>query len=178
METCYWDMSKKTFVSLNPFPKGRTPREMYITPELKDILLRRLNHKDNDSNYVFHTQGKPLNYCTIQSNYNKALRRAKLKHTGTHILRHGMAKLARRVGGGLDAVISMTGHKDFKLADHYSSLDDEFQKEVAMKISDEIQRVKQELDDDDSSVFSQSEVQNVIYLNDFRTNRGNQMVID
>ncbi len=31
-----------------------------------------------------------------------------------------MAKLARQMGGRLDAVIAMTGHKDIKLADHYS----------------------------------------------------------
>jgi hypothetical protein len=31
-----------------------------------------------------------------------------------------IAKLARKVGGGLDAVLAMTGHKDLKLADHDS----------------------------------------------------------
>lgn len=45
-----------------------------------------------------------------------------------------MATLARKVGGGLDAVIAMTGHKDFKLADHYSKLDNEFQKETSEKV--------------------------------------------
>lgn len=40
----------------------------------------------------------------------------------------------QQVGGGLDAVIAMTGHKDFKLADHYSKLDTEFQKELSEKI--------------------------------------------
>jgi len=33
-----------------------------------------------------------------------------------------MAKLARKVGGGLDAVVAMTGHKDLKLANHYTHL--------------------------------------------------------
>ena len=56
----------------------------------------------------------------------------------THILRHGMAKLARKVGGGLDAVIAMTGHKDLKLADHYSKLDSEYKKEVSEKIMEYI----------------------------------------
>lgn len=36
------------------------------------------------------------------------------------ILHHGMAKLARQIGGGLDAVLAMTVHKDLQLADHYS----------------------------------------------------------
>lgn len=51
-----------------------------------------------------------------------------------------MATLARKVGGGLDAVIAMTGHKDHKLADHYSSLDDEFQREVSEKIMVQVRR--------------------------------------
>jgi hypothetical protein len=45
-----------------------------------------------------------------------------------------MATLARKVGGGLDSVIAMTGHKDYKLADHYSKLDGEFQKETSEKV--------------------------------------------
>jgi hypothetical protein len=45
-----------------------------------------------------------------------------------------MATLARKVGGGLDAVIAMTGHKDYKLADHYSKLDNEYQREISEKI--------------------------------------------
>ena len=51
-----------------------------------------------------------------------------------------MAKLARKVGGGLDAVVAMTGHKDYKLADHYSKLDSEFQKETSLKIIEHIKR--------------------------------------
>ena len=50
-----------------------------------------------------------------------------------------MATLARRVGGmGLDSVIAMTGHKDLKLADHYSKLDGEVQKETSLKIVEHI----------------------------------------
>ena len=45
-----------------------------------------------------------------------------------------MAKLARKVGGGLDAVIAMTGHKDIELADHYSKCDKNDQKEISVKI--------------------------------------------
>jgi hypothetical protein len=39
-----------------------------------------------------------------------------------------MAKPARQVGGGLDAVLAMTGHKDLKLADHYSKSTEDDQK--------------------------------------------------
>ena len=53
-----------------------------------------------------------------------------------------MATLARRVGGmGLDSVIAMTGHKDLKLADHYSKIDGEVQKETSLKIVEHIRQL-------------------------------------
>ena len=45
-----------------------------------------------------------------------------------------MAKLARKIGGGLDAVIAMTGHKDLKLADHYSKSNEDDQRHFSEKI--------------------------------------------
>ncbi len=111
-------------------------------------------------------QGNPLNYGTIQINYKKAQRRAGLKCSGTHVLRHGMAKLARRVGGGLDAVIAMTGHKDLKLADHYSKLDHVFQKEVSEKIVQtvKIHKAKDTLPNNVISLFKKTGVYNEPYL--------------
>jgi hypothetical protein len=38
----------------------------------------------------------------------------------------------------LGSVIAMTGHKDLKLAAHYSKLDGEVQKETSMKIVEHI----------------------------------------
>lgn len=134
METCQWDMTKKTYVGLNPHPKNKEPRIIHMTNELREILKRRLDHKEDENNFVFHVEGKPLNYSTIQLNYREAQRKGRIPYSGTHILRHGMATLARQVGGGLDAVIAMTGHKDYKLADHYSKLDSEYQKELSEKI--------------------------------------------
>lgn len=134
METCQWDQISKVFRDLNPHPKNKEPRPVHMTRELREILLRRLQAKKPGCNFVFHVEGAPLNYGTIQLNYREAQRKARIPYSGTHILRHGMATLARKVGGGLDAVIAMTGHKDFKLADHYSKLDNEFQKETSEKV--------------------------------------------
>ncbi len=53
-----------------------------------------------------------------------------------------MATLARKVGGmGLDSVVAMTGHKDLKLATHYSKIDGEVQKDTSLKILDHIQQL-------------------------------------
>ena len=92
---------------------------------------------------MFHVDGKPLNYCTIQSNYKIAQKKSGVPYTGTHCLRHGMATLAREVGGmGLDSVVAMTGHKDLKIADHYSKIDGEVQKETSLRILEHIQKLQ------------------------------------
>lgn len=82
-------------------------------------------------NFPKNKEARPLNYGTIQLNYREAQRKGKLPYSGTHIFRQGMAKLARKVGGGLDAVLAMTGHKDIKLADHYSKYNEDDQKDFS-----------------------------------------------
>ena len=103
-ETCVWDMSSKVFIELKEFPKNKEPRVCFLTDEILEILFQRKAFQIRGNNYVFHVEGRPLNYGTIQVNYRGAQRKSGVPYSGTHILRHGMAKLARKVGGGLDAV--------------------------------------------------------------------------
>lgn len=124
----------KTFLELKPFPKNKEPRPVFITDEIMDILKRREAFRIEGNDFVFHVEGNPLNYGTIQVNYREAQRKSKVPYSGTHILRHGMAKLARQIGGGLDAVIAMTGHKDLKLADHYSKCNKDDQKHFSERL--------------------------------------------
>ncbi len=145
-------MSNKTFLELKPFPKNKEPRACYITDEIMEILNRRKAFKLPDNDFVFHVEGNPLNYCTIQVNYRGAQRKSGIPYSGTHILRHGMAKLARKVGGGLDAVMAMTGHKDIKLADHYSKCDEDDQKEIAETVMKHIR--SQQVPIQDENVIS------------------------
>jgi len=138
-DTCVWGGPSKMFQYLKPYPKNKEPRTCYLRPWLRTIIDRRLTLRHQGSNFLFHVEGKPLNYCTIQSHYRQAQRKSNIPYTGTHCLRHGMATLARRVGGmGLDSVIAMTGHKDLKLADHYSKIDSEVQKETSVRIVEHI----------------------------------------
>jgi len=154
-------MKSKTFVELKPFPKNREPRPAYITDEILEVLQRREAFRIPGCDYVFHVEGKPLNYGTIQLNYREAQRKSGIPYRGTHILRHGMAKLARKVGGGLDAVIAITGHKDFKLADHYSKCTEDDQKDYSEKIMQHIRETRRE--------GQKSSFENVINLKDHRT---------
>ncbi len=139
--TVIWD-SHKVFAELKPFPKNKEPRPVFVTDEIFEILQQRKAFKEDGCDYVFHVDTKPINYGTVLSNYSNAQRKSGVPYSGTHILRHGMAKLARKVGGGLDAVIAMTGHKDIKLADHYSKCNEDDQKEVSLKIMEYINSQK------------------------------------
>lgn len=158
--TCIWDMTSKTFLELKPFPKNKEARVCYITDEIMSILQSRLAFKKDGNNFVFHVEGKPLSYGVIQINYRGAQRKGNLPYSGTHILRHGMAKLARKVGGGLDAAMAMTGHKDVKLADHYSKCDESDQKEVAQKVMAHIKKVQSE----SSYAHTDSDASNVVSI--------------
>lgn len=139
-DTISWCNSSKTFEYLKPFPKNREARRVHIHAKLREIIDRRLKARVEGCNYLFQIGGKPLNYCTIQANYRAAQTRTGIPYRGTHCLRHGMATLARKVGGsGLDSVVAMTGHKDLKLADHYSKIDGEVQKDTSLKILEHIE---------------------------------------
>ena len=82
-----------------------------------------------------------------------------------------MAKLARQVGGGLDAILAMTGHKDLKLADHYSKSTEDDQKEFSQKIMEHIR--KQKLRDVVESEVGSSDFENVLSLRKFKTGTNN-----
>lgn len=137
-----WANKNKMFEYLKPFPKNRETRRVHIHPWLRAIIDRRLKARVPGCNYLFHVDGKPLNYCTIQINYRGAQKRCGIPYRGTHCLRHGMATLARKVGGqGLDSVMAMTGHKDLKLADHYSKIDGEVQRATSLNVLDHIREL-------------------------------------
>lgn len=161
--TCIWDMSTKMFIELKPFPKNREARAVFITDEIMRILKHREAFRIAGNDYVFHVEGEPLNYGTIQVNYRAAQRKSKIPYTGTHILRHGMAKLARQVGGGLDAVLAMTGHKDLKLADHYSKCTEDDQKNFSEMI---MKHIRKELKNNSES---KTDFSNVIRFKNVKT---------
>lgn len=152
----------KTFLELKPFPKNKEARPVFITDEILELLKKREAFRVLGNDFVFHVEGRPINYCTVQMNYRDAQRKSGVPYTGTHILRHGMAKLARQVGGGLDAVLAMTGHKDLKLADHYSKSSEDDQKNFSEKIMDHIRKTIKK-DDGNHASF-----ENVVALKTFK----------
>lgn len=74
-----------------------------------------------------------------------------------------MTKLARRIGGGLDAVLAMPGHKDLKLADHYSKTNEDDQKHFSELLMGHIRKQKAH------NEKSQSDFGNVIRLRNVKS---------
>lgn len=160
--TSIFHSSHKTFLELKPFPKNKEARPVFITDEILELLKRREAFRILGNDFVFHVEGRPINYCTVQLNYREAQRKSGVPYTGTHILRHGMAKLARQVGGGLDAVLAMTGHRDLKLADHYSKCSEDDQKNFSEKIMEHLRKTVKKSDGNHASF------ENVVALKNFK----------
>lgn len=117
-----WARSSTTVDYLKEVPKNGEERYVFINQRLSEILHRRLPLVKNG--YIFHDDGNPLAYRQIQYQYNMALKKAELfpRFSSTHIMRHSMGTITRRVTGSLDAAQAVTGHKDIKMAQHYASL--------------------------------------------------------
>lgn len=86
-------------------------------------LLRLRSTRPKTCRYFFHSRGKPLRYNLILKKYNEALKSAGLEEfSGTHILRHSMAKIARKEGG-LEACQAILRHTSSRMSEHYAKLD-------------------------------------------------------
>ena len=133
-DCCVWAGTAKHFSHLKPYPKNGEIRYCHINDLLEKVIKRRLAQRMEESDYLFHENGKPLEYRRIQWAYIKAQKMADIPHRSTHCLRYGMATLTRRLTRSLDATMAMTSHKDIKLADHYSEIGREVQKETSLTV--------------------------------------------
>ena len=87
-ETCIWCNASKSFVELKSFPKNKDIRQCHITSLMLGIIKRRLKLKAKGCNFLFHVDGKPLNYCTIQSQLE--MHREKLAASTLELISSGM----------------------------------------------------------------------------------------
>ena len=136
-----WDRAKK-FVHLKEYPKNGEERIVHINDRLSEIFSRRI--KEQGNGYLFHEDGNPLGYRKIQYHYNRALKLAGLypKYSSTHIMRHSMGTITRRVTGSLDFAQAVTGHKDIKMIQHYASLPSQANVQAINEVSDFMKTVE------------------------------------
>ncbi len=126
-----WGRSDRNFHYLKDSPKNGEDRPVPMTQKLRTILERRFKEQRPSKfqdrrtekfvpcNFVFHQEGKPLQYRYIQYRYNKALKQARLDHkfASTHILRHSMANLVRE-RLGIEHAQAVGGWKSRDMVEH------------------------------------------------------------
>jgi integrase len=102
---------------------GKESAPVKMPQEVIARLLRLRATRPKSCKYFFHSRGKPLRYNLILKKYNEALEAAGLgEFSGTHILRHSMAKITRKEGG-LEACQAILRHTSARMSEHYAKLD-------------------------------------------------------
>lgn len=119
-ETMCWAKGKAPYIK--PNTKTGEDKEVHIVDEMFAVLNKWLSKEDKSIDTVFHRNGEYIRYNAIHTNYKKALIAANLPYSGTHILRHSMATLTRKLGG-MDAAQSVTGHKSQRMLEVYAGND-------------------------------------------------------
>ena len=138
-----WDKAKN-FQELRHVTKNGDVRYVYMNDNLLEVLERRFDQLCKGSEYVFHIDGEPLKYRSIQYNYNKALKKCGLhpEFSSTHFMRHTMGTITRMVTGNLDAAQAVTGHKDIRMVQHYANLPSEANKKAVNQVGDFLKNLK------------------------------------
>ena len=136
----------RKFDYLKETPKNSEISYVSMNPRLEEIIKRRMDNASNG--YLFHKDGNPLNYRDIQHRYNMALKRAGLfeKYSSTHIMRHSMGTITRRVTGSLDMAQAVTRHKDLKVAQQYAGLPTEANKKAVNDVFSYLNGLEKELE--------------------------------
>lgn len=140
-DVAIWDQRTKHFDHLKHQPKNGEMRTCFMTVMVKQALQRRFQDSPKGCSYVFHNEGKPLSYREIQHHYDWALKKCNLldRYSSTHFLRHTMATITRHVTGSLEAVQSVTGHKDQRLVQHYAAISTDVQKHALIQVENFLQ---------------------------------------
>lgn len=125
-----WSYKIKKFEYLKECTKNGEISYASMNSKLEEIMRRRLD--DHSNGFLFHLEGEPLSYRQIQYQYNLALKKAGLfhKYSSTHIMRHSMGTITRKVTGSVDMAQAVTRHKDIQVAQQYASLPTEANKKA------------------------------------------------
>ena len=94
-------------------------RQVWITDWMLKAIKDQMELADPESGLLFHKDGSPLHQKAIIASYNRALKRANLPYTGTHILRYGCATTSRELND-IDHAQSVTGHASVRMLEQYA----------------------------------------------------------
>jgi len=137
-----WSYKTRKFDYLKNCTKNGDISYASINVKLKEILERRIDLAQ--SGFLFHCKGEPLSYRQIQYQYNLGLKKAGLndRFSTTHIMRHSMGTITRKVTGSADMAQAVTRHKDIQVAQQYASLPSEANKKAVNDVCDYLYKLE------------------------------------
>lgn len=91
---------------------NRGVKEQPMFPEVFEALAKYI--RPGATGMLFHLDGKPIPYRTIQSHYDRSFRRAELPYRGTHVMRHGGCRRVFNEVGELSIAQQLLGNADLK----------------------------------------------------------------
>jgi integrase len=121
-----WDRVnlKDRLVILTPDEtKNKSPRSLYLTDELLDLLRKQNLRRMKDCPFVFHRNGKPI--LDFRGTWKKACKEAKLPGKLFHDFRRTAARNLTRSGTQETVAMKITGHKTRSVFDRYNITDGE-----------------------------------------------------
>ena len=119
--------------------KTQTPLFLPMSPALASVL--RGVARDMGSPYVFQRGGRGLRqYGWLRTDFAKARKAAGLAGTRFHDLRHTAATELRRLGGDLQVVQQLLGHKSIRTTMRYSHVHPTELREAVNKLGEKITR--------------------------------------
>lgn len=144
--TAVFSYQTKKFDYLKEYPKNGEISYASMNKRLCEIMTRRLPL--SIKGFIFHNSGEPFSYRQIQYQYNSALKRAGLadKYSSTHIMRHSMGTITRRVTGSADMAQAVTRHKDIQVAQQYASVPTEANRKAVDEVFQFMSRMESDFD--------------------------------
>ena len=122
-KTVKWSRRKGTQTYISSSTKTGETRTVTATDDILDLLRNWKQQLCRSSGLVFSHDGFcPLGYRTIQFVYNRAFKKAGLKYSSTHILRHSFATDFLETTGNQYALKELLGHSSVKQTEHYSKV--------------------------------------------------------
>jgi integrase len=107
-----------------------------VLPPLRALLDAQLaSGAPHSSEYVFHREGRPLDYKHVRLAWRAACRRAKLAGRVLHDLRRTAVRNLVRAGVPQVVAMSLTGHKTTAVFHRYAIIDTVMQREGVAKLA-------------------------------------------
>lgn len=97
-------------------PKNNRIRTVPLTVS----VIQMLNVRNKNSEYIFHSLGKPLKYNYCRRKLHEECQKSNIRYISWHVLRHTFATHLAVKGVSVFSIKELLGHSDIKMTMRYS----------------------------------------------------------